>query len=177
MSKEEVQKLISSTINIKHKAILCTIYSCGMRLSECLNLKIKDVQSDKMIIKIEQSKGKKDRYVPLSNSLLLLLREYYKIYHPKVYLFEGDKGNQYSARSVQNIFKNGLKKAGINKNFSVHSLRHSFATHLLESGTDIRIIQELLGHQNIRTTQIYTHISSISIQKVKNPLDDLMITL
>jgi site-specific recombinase XerD len=114
--------------------------------------------------------------VPLSNSLLLLLREYYKIYQPKLFLFEGEKGNQYSARSVQNIFRNGLDKAGINKKYSVHTLRHSYATHLLESGTDIRIIQELLGHQNIKTTQIYTHISSTSIQKIKNPLDDLIIS-
>lgn len=176
MSKEEVQRLISSVSNIKHKAILCTIYSCGLRLSECLNLKLKDIQSDKMVIKIEQSKGKKDRYVPLSNSLLHLLREYYKIYQPKLFLFEGEKGNQYSARSVQNIFRNGLEKAGINKKYSVHTLRHSYATHLLESGTDIRIIQELLGHQNIKTTQIYTHISSTNLQKIKNPLDDLIIS-
>lgn len=104
------------------------------------------------------------------------MREYYKIYQPKLFLFEGEKGNQYSARSVQNIFKKGLEKAGVSKNYSVHTLRHSYATHLLESGTDIRMIQELLGHQNIRTTQIYTHISSISIQKIKNPLDDLIIS-
>ncbi|GIV37734.1 MAG: integrase [Cyclobacteriaceae bacterium] len=175
LSTEEVQKIIQSCNNIKHKAILATIYSAGLRLSECLNLTIKDIDSQRMLIKITQSKGNKDRLVPLSKNLLHLLRNYWKIYKTKHYLFEGQKGGKYSSRSVQNIFKSALKKANIRKEGTVHSLRHSYATHLLECGTDIRIIQVLLGHKNIKTTQIYTQVSNSAIQKLHIPLDDLHI--
>jgi site-specific recombinase XerD len=154
---------------------LATIYGGGLRLSECLHLTIKDIDTQRMLIKITQSKGNKDRYVPLSKNLLQLLRDYWKVYKTKHYLFEGQSGDKYSSRSVQNIFKNALKKSDIQKNATVHSLRHSYATHLLESGTDIRIIQVMLGHKNLKTTQIYTQVSRSIIQKLPIPLDDMHI--
>ncbi|MCS7029538.1 MAG: tyrosine-type recombinase/integrase [Bacteroidia bacterium] len=173
LSKEEIQKILDACSNIKHKAILATIYGCGLRLSEVLNLKIADIDSKRMLLKINQSKGNEDRYVPLPQNLLELLREYYKICLPKVYLFEGEKGGMYAARSVQNILKKCLLKTDIKKSVSVHTLRHTYATHLLEQGTDIRIIQMLLGHKNLKTTQIYTHISSPVIEQVSSPLESI----
>jgi site-specific recombinase XerD len=175
LSKSEMQSIISSISNLKHKSIISTIYACGLRLSEALNLRVKDIDSKRNLLRIEQSKGNKDRYVPLSENLLQLLREYYKSYKPKHFLFEGQNGERYSARSVQSILKNALKKAKIQKNVSVHSLRHSYASHLLESGVDIRIIQKLLGHRSIKTTQIYTHVSAPHIQSVKCPYDDIVL--
>jgi len=171
LSIEEVKKVIGAVENIKHKAILSLIYSCGLRINECINIKLSDIDSSRMLIKIVQSKGKKDRYVQLSPKLLELLRIYYKSYKPKEYLFQGQFKDEYSARSIQNILKRALNKCNIKKRITVHSLRHSFATHLVEQGTDIRIIQEILGHKDIRTTQIYTHISSANISKVNNPFD------
>ena len=171
LSIEEVKKVIGAVENIKHKAILSLIYSCGLRINECINIKLSDIDSSRMLIKIVQSKGKKDRYVQLSPKLLELLRIYYKSYKPKEYLFQGQFKDEYSARSIQNILKRALNKCNIKKRITVHSLRHSFATHLVEQGTDIRIIQEILGHKDIRTTQIYTHISSANISKVKSPFD------
>ncbi len=173
LSKDEVQKLIKVTGNIKHKTILLLIYSAGLRLGELLNLKISDIDSTRLKIHIRQAKGKKDRYVALSEKLLPILRGYYKKYQPKDYLIEGVKGGRYSDKSVQSIMKQALKKAGIRKKASVHTLRHSFATHLLDDGTDIRFIQELLGHVRLETTQIYTHVSSRSINKIKSPADSL----
>lgn len=172
-SKIDVKRLIDSCNNIKHKAILSTIYACGLRLSELINLKIPDIDSKRMTVYIKQAKGKKDRRVMLSEKLLILLREYFKEYKPKLYLFEGPHYTQYSTRSVQQILKNSITKSGVRINGSVHTLRHSYATHLLEAGTDIRYIQELLGHNSIRTTQIYTHISNSKISEIKSPLDDL----
>ena len=168
---EEVKRVLDSIDNIKHKAIISLIYSCGLRISECINLKISDIDSSRMLIKIIQGKGKKDRYVQLSTKLLLLLREYYKEYKPKDHLFQGQFKDEYSAKSIQNVLKRALIKCHITKQITVHSLRHSFATHLIEQGTDIRIVQEILGHKDIRTTQIYTHISSARISKVNNPFD------
>lgn len=168
---EEVKRVLDSIDNIKHKAIISLIYSCGLRISECINLKISDIDSSRMLIKIIQGKGKKDRYVQLSTKLLLLLREYYKEYKPKTHLFQGQFKDEYSAKSIQNVLKRALIKCNITKQITVHSLRHSFATHLIEQGTDIRIVQEILGHKDIRTTQIYTHISSARISKVNNPFD------
>ncbi len=173
LSIEEVKNVIESVENVKHKAILSLIYSCGLRISECINLKISDIDSSRMLIKIAQSKGKKDRYVQLSPKLLELLRIYYKSYKPNEHLFQGQFKDEYSARSIQNILKRALHKCNIKKRITVHSLRHSFATHLIEQGTDIRIIQEILGHKDIRTTQIYTHISSANISQVKNPFDSM----
>ena len=151
------------------------IYSASLRLGELLNLEPGDIESETMKIHIGQSKGKKDRYIMFSENVLNLLREYYKLYKPKDYIIEGQKGGRYSPKSVQNIFKSALKKAGIKKKATVLTLRHSFATHLLDEGTDIRYIQELLGHKKLETTQIYTHVSSYSINKIKSPADDLII--
>ncbi len=173
LDKTEVKLLLNSVQNLKHRAILSLIYSSGLRLSEVIEMKLTDINSKRILIKIVQGKGKKDRYVMLSEKLLILLREYYKEYKPREYLFEGQKGGKYSARSVQAIFKEALIKSNINKKASVHTLRHSFATHLLESGTDIRMIQQLLGHCSIRTTQIYTQVSSSNIAKVISPYDSL----
>ncbi len=173
LDKSEISKLLNSIENLKHKAIISLIYSAGLRLGEVIELKVNNIDSMRMLIRIADAKGKKDRYVMLSDKLLSLLREYYKDYKPKDYLFEGQKGDKYSARSVQSILKQALKKAKITKKASVHTLRHSFATHLLESGTDIRVIQQLLGHSSIKTTQIYTLVCSSNIAKVKSPLDTL----
>ena len=173
LSKKEISKILKVTKNLKHKTILLLIYSAGLRLGELINLKIGDINSETMKIHIRQSIGKKDRYVMLSENLLALLREYYKKYKPRDYVFEGQKGGKYSPKSVQTVFKNSLAKACIKKKASVHTLRHSFATHLLDNGTDIRYIQELLGHKRLETTQIYTHISSYSINKIKSPADKL----
>ncbi len=144
-----------------------------MRLNEVLELKISDVKSQESVLLIRQGKGKNDRIVNLSPKLLELLRVYFKMYQPKTYLFEGQNTGQYSKRSVQQVFKNSLKKANISSPATVHTLRHSYATHLLENGTDIRIIKELLGHNDIKTTEIYTHITDVSKSKVKSPLDYL----
>ena len=133
---------------------------------------INDIDSERMLISIRSSKRKKDRVTLLSNHILILLREYYKIYKPKYYLFEGMNGGKYSASSVANILKNAAKRAGIKKNVTPHMLRHSFATHLLEQGTDLRYIQELLGHESSKTTEIYTHVSKKMIRNIKNPIDD-----
>jgi site-specific recombinase XerD len=171
LSIEEVKQLLDSISNLKHKAMIALIYSCGLRISECINLKSTDIDSKRMMIKIVQGKGKKDRLVQLSPKLLDLLRDYYKQYKPNGRLFQGQFKDEYSARSIQQILKKALERCNIKKNITVHSLRHSFATHLIEQGTDIRIIQEILGHKDIRTTQIYTHISSVNISKINNPFD------
>ena len=152
-----------------------TIYSGGLRISELINLKVKDIDSDRMQIRISQSKGKKDRYTLLSKKTLISLRLYFKEFKPKEWLFEGEGGGQYSDRSIQNILKSAVQKAGIKKRITVHTLRHSFATHLLESGTDLRYIQSLLGHTSSKTTEIYTHITTKGFDQIKNPMDKLEI--
>lgn len=172
-SKDEIRKILECTSNLKHKALLMSIYSCGLRLSEVLNLKITDVKSSDKLLRINQSKGNKDRIVSLPDRLLVTLREYYKEYKPKVYLFEGASGNRYSERSVQLVLKQALSRAKIGTLGTVHTLRHSYATHLIQSGTDIRIVQELLGHQSIKTTQIYTHITDVNRINTPSPLDFL----
>ncbi|MEM0544028.1 site-specific tyrosine recombinase/integron integrase [Flavobacterium sp. j3] len=174
LSKEEVKKILDAHSNLKHKAMLSMIYSCGLRRSELLNLKFSDIDSKRNIVIIRQSKGKKDRITPLSAKILDLLRRYYKEYSPKTYLFEGqEKNTQYSARSLEEVLKKSVKLASINKPVTLHWLRHSYATHLLESGTDLRYIQELLGHNSSKTTEIYTHVSTKNIQQIKSPFDDL----
>ena len=177
LSAKDISKIIFVTKNIKHKTMLLLIYSGGLRLGELLNLKIGDIDSESMKIHVKQGKGKKDRYIMLSKNALNLLRKYYKVYKPKEYIIEGQKGGKYSPKSVQSVFKAAIKKAGIKKKATVHTLRHSFATHLLDDGTDIRYIQELLGHKKLETTQIYTHVSSHSIDKIKSPADLLDITI
>ena len=173
LSVEEVQRLLNTFTNLKHKAIFTLCYSAGLRLSEILNIKISDIDSDRMQIRIQQGKGKKDRYTLLSPKVLELLRYYVKEYRPTEYLFEGQDGGRYSSSSVQSLMRKHRKKAGIKKKASVYTLRHSFATHLLDNGTDIRFIQELLGHKHISTTQIYTHVSSRSLKDVKSPIENL----
>lgn len=173
-SADEVKKIIDVTDNLKHKSMLCLAYAGGLRVSEIVNLKIQDIDSQRMVINLRQGKGRKDRIVMLSEKLLKMLREYFKNYKPKVYLFEGQFGSQYSARSIQAILKNSKFKAGIKKKGSVHSLRHSFATHLLEGGTDILSIKKLLGHNSLRTTMIYTHVSKEHISKIQSPLDKIL---
>lgn len=172
-SQQEIKKMLDTCENIKHKAILATIYSCGLRLSELVNLQIKDIDSVSMTVTIRQSKGNRDRVVVLSEKLLFLLRDYFIKYKPNEYLFEGQSGGKYSERSVQLVLKQTLTKAKINKDGSVHTLRHSYATHLIEQGTDIRFVQELLGHKSIKTTLIYTHLTDAAKRKIKSPLDNL----
>lgn len=174
LSKEDIQNLLNTIKNLKHKTILSIIYSAGLRISEAINLELKDIDSNRMLINIRGGKGKKDRLVMLSPKILELLREYYKIYKPSKYLFEGEKEEKYSVRSIQSIFSKAKKEANIKLKASVHTLRHSYATHLLEAGTDLRYIQELLGHSSSKTTEIYTHVSTKSIQKIKSPFDDIM---
>ena len=171
LSQQEVKQILGNTQNLKHKSILTAIYACGLRLSELLHLKITDIDSMRMILRIRQGKGKKDREVILSPNLLELLRNYWKKYRPTEWLFEGQKGGPYSARSVQAIFKEALSRANISKPATVHTLRHSFATHLVETGTDIRWVQDLLGHNSIKTTQIYTHLTDSAKRRIKSPLD------
>ena len=174
LSKEEVKLILEAHSNIKHKMMLCLIYSCGLRCGELLALKPLDIDSKRNIVLLKNSKGKKDRIVPLSPKILQMLREYYILYKPKTFLFEGQiKGNPYDARSLQVILKQAIAKVKIKKPVTLHWLRHSFATHLLESGTDLRYIQELLGHNSSKTTEIYTHVSTKSIQQIKSPFDDL----
>ena len=173
INNKDIKKLLDKTENLKHNTMLKLCYGMGLRVSEIVNLKISDIDSKNMQVFIERAKGKKDRYVNLPESILEQLRRYFREEKPKYYLFEGQYGGKYSIRSVQQIFKNALKKANIIKPVGIHSLRHSFATHLLESGTDIRFIQELLGHNDIKTTLIYTQVSNNSVRKIKSPLDNL----
>lgn len=174
LSKEEVKLILNAHSNIKHKTMLSLIYSCGLRRSELLNLKPADIDSKRGIVIIRQSKGKKDRIAPLSPKILEMLRDYYIGYKPKTWLFEGQNENtKYDERSLSNVLKQALTKSRISKPVSLHWLRHSYATHLLESGTDLRYIQELLGHSSSKTTEIYTHVSTKSLQQIKSPFDDL----
>ncbi|MFN8356324.1 MAG: site-specific tyrosine recombinase/integron integrase [Spirosomataceae bacterium] len=173
LSTTEVTTILKATQNLKHRAILTVIYSAGLRVGELINLKIKDIDSERKQIRVEQSKGKKDRYTLLSMKTLELLRVYFKEYRPQLYLFEGQDGGQYTARSVQAFFAEICHKAGIKKKVKVHTLRHSFATHLLENGTDLRYIQVLLGHESTKTTEIYTHVTTKGFEQIKSPLDDL----
>lgn len=174
LAEEEIVSLINNTGNLKHKALLMTAYSAGLRVSELVRLKIIHVDSKRMMMLIERGKGKKDRMVPLSQRLLETLRQYFKEYRPKVYLFEGDhSGAPISTRTAQRILATAKGKAKVYKKGSIHSLRHSYATHLLEGGTDLRYIKELLGHQSLKTTLIYTHVSIKNIGNVQSPLDKL----
>jgi len=170
---EDILKMIKLTENIKHKTILMLAYGMGLRVSEIVNLEIKHIDSKRMQVHIHGAKGKKDRYVNLPETVLPYLREYYIAYKPKKYLFEGQYGEQYSTRSAQQVFKQSLERAKINKTIGIHGLRHSYATHLLEQGTDISYIQKLLGHNNIKTTLIYAHVGKKDVKAVKSPLDQI----
>ena len=174
LSKEEIKLILNAHSNIKHKMMLSLIYSCGLRCGELLALQPVHIDSKRNIVLLKNAKGKKDRIVPLSPKILEMLRDYYKVYKPTTYLFEGQiSGEPYDSRSLQQVLKQALQKTGITKPATLHWLRHSFATHLLESGTDLRYIQELLGHNSSKTTEIYTHVSTKSIQQIKSPFDDL----
>ncbi|MBC8051676.1 MAG: site-specific integrase [Sphingobacteriaceae bacterium] len=177
LNQAELIAIIKATPNIKHRAMLMLAYSSGLRVSEVLNLKIKDIDSERMQIRVEQAKGKKDRYTLLSAKALATLREYFKQYKPKEWLFEGTAGSSYSARSIQEVIQYAAKRAGVRKKVSMHTLRHSFATHLLENGTDLRYIQSLLGHSSSKTTEVYTHVTTKGFEQIVSPLDHLDLEL
>ena len=174
LSKEEVKELFTATQNLKHKTMLSLIYSCGLRCGELLKLMPQHIDSKRNVLIIKQAKGQKDRIAPLSDKTIEILRDYYAAFKPIKFLFEGQiPGEAYDARSLQLVLKQSLAKTKIIKPVTLHWLRHSYATHLLESGTDLRYIQEILGHKSSKTTEIYTHVSTQSIQKIVSPFDTL----
>lgn len=170
---EEVRDVLTSTNNLKHQTALSLIYSGGLRVSEAVNLRQCDIDWKRNVLVIRQSKGNKDRQVPLAHHLKELIQRYLDAYRPKTFLFEGATGGQYTTKSIQKLFRAACEKAGIKKHVSIHTLRHSYATHLLEGGTDLRIIQAILGHTSSKTTEIYTHVSTRTIANVQNPFDKL----
>ncbi len=173
LSREEINSMLALTVNIKHRALLMLAYSCGCRVSELIHLRIRDIDSKRMLIHIVASKGKKDRYTILSPNTLSCLREYYRSYMPKDLLFfsREDKSRMYSIRSAETVFKNAVRRAGIIKAVSIHNLRHSFATHMLEDGASLPYIQLLLGHASTRTTSLYLSITERDLQRYISPLD------
>jgi len=173
LSKKEVASLLSGIHNIQHRCMVSLLYAAGLRLSELLKLKITGIDSDRMLIRVKGAKGNKDRYTILSRSLLKDLRQYYLQYRPKELLFEGPMGDRYSDTSVRKIVKRAAQRVGIRKTVGPHTLKHSFATHLLEDGTDLRYIQTLLGHNSSKTTEIYTHVATNIVKGIQSPLDTL----
>ena len=171
LSEEEVRRLIDGYRNLKHKTIIMMYYSCGMRKSELINLKITDLDSSRRVIRIRNSKGAKDRDVSMPLGLLKMISEYYRQYKPTEYLFNGQDSLQYSSSSIDKMLKAGVKKAGIKKRITAHSLRHSYATHLVERNINLRFIQEALGHNSSRTTEIYTKLSKENIANMVSPID------
>lgn len=174
-SKAEIEKILNCTQNLKHKNILLLTYACGLRRNEIGTLLINDINADRRVIMVRNSKGSKDRYVPVSVKVLESLRSYYKVYRPKHYIFETSSGTKYHPETIYKIFKRALEKSGIDKQVGIHSLRHSYATHLMESGTELRYIQTILGHKSLKTTEIYTHVSNHSISNIICPADELCI--
>lgn len=175
LSKEEVAALLKHTSNVKHKTLLMLIYSAGLRIGEALRLKIGDIRSDEGLIYLRRSKGMKDRRVPLSEKMLEALRDYYTIYKPQDYLFEGQKGGQYTSRSAARVLQRSAARAGIDRKVTLHTLRHSFATHLTQRGVNVQYLQAILGHNSPKTTMLYTHLSGKDIKDIRSPLDDLEI--
>ncbi len=173
LSKEEIRQMIDATDNIKHKFLIALIYSCGLRRSEARQMKPEDLDIQRMLIKVRSAKGRKDRYVQLAKNTLDYYHHYREEYPVKQWLFEGRGGKQYSVESIYNVIKDKALAAGIKKRVYPHILRHSFATHCLEQGIDLRYIQEWLGHESSTTTEIYTHVSKLNFDKFKNPLDDM----
>ena len=172
LAREEVESILSATKNLKHRAILMTIYSAGLRVGEVTRLKVSDIDSRRMMIRVNEGKGLKDRYTLLGERTLEMLRRYWKVYRPLEWLFPGRNASEpVSISAIQRVFKTSLEKAGIKKKASVHTLRHCFATHLLESGTDLYYIQRLLGHKSAGTTSVYLHITGKDIGKIKSPID------
>jgi len=170
LSRKEIKEIINSIKNLKHKLIISLTYGSGLRISEAINLKVKDIDLDELTIHIKNAKGKKDRITIFPEKLKADLKFLMSEKSPNDIIFISERGGKLSERTLQKIFEKGLKNANIKKDATFHSLRHSFATHLLENGTDIRYVQELLGHQNIRTTQIYTQVTNPNIKKIKSPL-------
>lgn len=173
LSQEEIKGILGSVENLKHRTVLMLIYSAGLRIGEAIKLRVRDIHSDEGYIFIKGGKGKKDRKSVLSPVLLVLLRQYYKAYKPSYWLFEGQEGGQYSATSIQAVFRKAIEKSNSNPWATVHTLRHSFATHLLQKGTNLRYVQALLGHESSKTTEIYTHVLSISNRNIQSPLDGI----
>ncbi|MCF6213574.1 MAG: site-specific integrase [Flavobacteriaceae bacterium] len=171
LSKEEVIDLLRYTRNLKHRAVLALIYSAGLRISELLSLKLEAIDIDRRQVIVRNSKHRKDRHVILAQSFLPLLNNYLQTYNPQVYFVEGKTGKPYAAESIRGFLRRSCKLAGITKRVTPHTLRHSYATHLLENGTDIRYIQELLGHARPETTMIYTHVSKMDLLRIESPLD------
>jgi site-specific recombinase XerD len=172
LSREDVESIFSATKNLKHRAILMTIYSAGLRIGEATRLKVPDIDSKRMMIRVNEGKGQQDRYTLLGERNLEILRVYYKAYRPQEWLFPGkDPSEPVEVSSIQKVFRASLQKAGINKKASVHTLRHCFATHLLESGTDLYYIQRLLGHKSAGTTSVYLHVTGRHIGKIRSPID------
>ena len=175
LSFQDVTKVLSALTNEKHKTILFLTYSAGLRVGEVIKLQAQDIDSQRMLVHVVQGKGKKDRYTVLSEIALEQLRKYYKLYKPQIWLFPGQNSKEHiTERTVQRIFENACSAARITKKATVHTLRHSFATHLLEGGIDLRYIQELLGHSSSKTTEIYTHVTQKSISNIQSPLDKLI---
>ena len=175
LSQEEVAKILTLVDNVKHKAILMFVYSAGLRVSEVVRLKPEDIDSKRMLIHVRGAKGRKDRYTLLSESALKVLKEYLDRYKPALWLFPGPgKERHISIRTAQRIFEMACNRGGVKKKVTIHSLRRSFATHLLENGIDLRYIQELLGHVSSKTTEIYTHVSNKDLMRIKNPLDQIL---
>ena len=173
LSAYEVKNILHHTTNLKHKAALTTIYALGLRVGELIDLRLSSIDKKRNTITIKAAKGKKDRQLPFPESLKPLLRRYYIKYQPTDYLFNGQSKPQYTAGSLRSVFRASCNKANIEKKVTLHSLRHAYATHLMDTGTDLRMIQELLGHSDIKTTMIYTHVTTRSMQQVKSPLDFL----
>ena len=173
LSQKEISAILNSFTNLKHKTIITFIYATGTRISEALSLKLSDIDSENMRVFIKGGKGKKDRITILSRYLLKLLREYYKAYRPKKYLFEGPSGKPYSASSTRKVFQRACKKAGTNRHVTVHTMRHSFGTHLIEEGTNLRYVQTLMGHNSPKTTELYTHVSNKKLSEVRSPLENM----
>lgn len=173
LSKDEISRIINTTKNVKHKALLMVTYSSGLRLGEVCNLRPGDIDSERMMVRVVQAKGAKDRYTILSPVTLAFLREYWKMYRVKNFLFENSDHEPLAHKTVQSAFKKALQKSGVKKDVGIHSLRHSFATHLMEQGVSLPIIQQLLGHTSLRTTSIYLHVQQYSVFAVKSPLDTL----
>lgn len=176
LSKTEVESLINNIHNLKHKAIIVLLYSCGLRVGELIGLRLNDIDSKRMVVHVRLGKGAKDRQLPLCKSTLKLLRKYYRHYKPREFLFNGQSAPQYTATSIRAVLKRTALKAGVSKNVKPHALRHSYATHLLEAGVDLRIIQVLLGHSSSRTTEIYTHVRKDHLATIHNPVDDLNVS-
>lgn len=173
LSTEEVKRIFGVLSNLKHRTLLMLIYSGGLRIGETLRLKKSDINFDRGVIEIHGGKGAKDRQVPLSKKIMQVLQRYYEAYAPKEYVFEGRSGGPYSDRSAQQVLKTAVKKAGIDKRVTLHTLRHSYATHLMEKGVGLRYIQDILGHRSPKTTMIYTHVSGRRLRDVVSPLDDM----